>query len=109
VGRTASAYRTLLFFFLLLGETCALAGASGVLRGHLYAESAAFQNGVVAESYVLSDLIAAGTGAGLVGGFVMIAVLAAGGPGWLVVDVHRERTAPASEVPPDEPTGASLE
>jgi hypothetical protein len=96
-GESGNAYRVLLFVFLLMGETCALLGASGIFRGHIHAASTMFQGGAVAESHALVSVIAAGTGAGLVGGFVMIAVLAVGGPGSVTTSVrrraaHAERT-----------------
>jgi hypothetical protein len=73
-GQT-SVYRILVFLFLLIGESCALLGASGVFRGGLSANSEEFQNGVVADTSWGTHLLAAGTVGGLVGGFAMIAVL----------------------------------
>jgi hypothetical protein len=76
-------YRAQLFLFLLGGELFAFLGASGVLRGGVTAKE--FASGRVAESGSWLNVIAGGTTAGLVGGFLMIAVLAVGGPGLLVV------------------------
>jgi hypothetical protein len=81
----ARIYRAQLFLFLAAGELFALLGASGALRGDISAASRDFAVGEVAASIPLSNVIAAGTAAGLVGGFTMIAVLALGGPGWILV------------------------
>jgi len=83
--RRTKVYRTLLFAFLCVGELCALLGASGAIRGDISAGSWEFKTGLVAETEFLSNVIAGGTAAGLVGGFVMTAVVALGGPGWLSV------------------------
>jgi len=76
-------YRAQLFLFLLVGEVFALLGASGSLRGQ--APKRFFQEGLVAEDYFWSNVIAAATTIGLVGGFAMLTVLALfwGKPGWL--------------------------
>ena len=80
----ARAYRIPVFLFLLIGESCALMGASGVFRGgDLWGDSKKFQGGAVASSRLGTDLLATGTISGLVAGFAIIAVLAIFGPDWL--------------------------
>jgi hypothetical protein len=75
-------YRIQLFLFLLVGEVFALLGASGALRGEVTAGE--IKQGYVADDFATSNLIAAGTTVGLVGGFAMLAVLALfWGPGWV--------------------------
>lgn len=83
-------YRAQLFLFLLGGEIFALLGASGALRGtipHRY-----FEEGVVVAHHGWSNVIAAGTTAGLVGGFAMLTVLALfWGPGWVFLSLRRDQ------------------
>lgn len=82
-------YRLQLFLFLLGGEIFALIGASGVLRGDVRA--AQFAEGMVVGSEGGSNVVAAFTTAGLVGGFAMLTVLALfWGPGWIFLSVGRE-------------------
>jgi hypothetical protein len=82
-------YRLQLFLFLLGGEIFALIGASGVLRGEV--SRAELAQGYVAESFSGSNLIAAGTTMGLVGGFAMLAVLALfWGPGWVFLSFNKK-------------------
>jgi hypothetical protein len=80
-------YRLQLFLFLLGGEIFALLGASGALRG--YQPSHRYAEGLVAHSTGLSNLIAAGTAAGLIGGFAMLVVLALSDPGWLFLSFRQ--------------------
>lgn len=80
-------YRLQLFLFLLGGEIFALLGASGSLRGDVSMRQ--FSEGLVAKDD-WANLIAAGTAAGLVGGFAMLAVLALSGPGWLFLSFRRD-------------------
>ena len=81
-------YRLQLFLFLLGGEIFALLGASGALRGE--ATRAEIAQGYVAESFSSSNLLAAGTTMGLVGGFAMLAVLALfWGPGWVFLSFNK--------------------
>jgi hypothetical protein len=81
-------YRLQLFLFLLGGEIFALLGASGALRG--YGPARHYAEGLVANSYGLSNLIAAGTAAGLMGGFAMLVVLALSNPGWLFLSFRQD-------------------
>ncbi|MGA7705816.1 MAG: hypothetical protein WB998_13075 [Solirubrobacteraceae bacterium] len=99
----ATAYRILVFLFLLIGESCALMGASGVFRGDLAADSEKFQGGAVASSSLGTNVLATGTIGGLVAGFAIIAVLAIVGPDWLhkldkpqgTSDVNSESESPS--------------
>jgi hypothetical protein len=84
-GRRMWIYRAQLFLFLLGGELFAFLGLSGVLRH----DARDFALGAVAESQFWNNAIAGGTAAGLIGGFLMIAVLAVGGPGVLIVSRPR--------------------
>jgi hypothetical protein len=94
----AKIYRAVLFLFLLIGELSALLGASGALRGNGSITDSAFATGYVAASGLLSNVLAGATAAGLVGGFVMVAILALSGPGWLVAS----RPDPASYPGPND-------
>ena len=84
-----SFYRIQLFLFLLGGEIFALLGASGALRGDASAQM--IEEGVVVGEYGWSNVVAAGTTAGLIGGFAMLAVLALfWGPGWVFLSFRRK-------------------
>jgi hypothetical protein len=91
-------FRALLLTFLMAGELCALVALSGVLRPFpavptvesMAVADSAFNDGAVA-SASMTNVLAAGTAGGLVGGFVMIAMLAIGGPTFL------RRRQPGSE------------
>jgi hypothetical protein len=106
--RQAHVYRILLFFFLLLGEVCALIGASGSLRpplsafrhysDPLKAADTSFDHGFVAFSKTATNVIIAGTVIGLGCGFLMIAMLA------VLPDVATGlNTEPRTEPPIPEP------
>jgi hypothetical protein len=80
-------YRAQLFVFLLGGEVFALLGASGALRGET--STLAYAQGYVGVGH-WSNAIAAGTAAGLAGGFAMLTVLALSGPGWLFLSFRQD-------------------
>jgi hypothetical protein len=89
----ARIYRIQLFLFLLVGELFALLGASGALRDPDHPK--AFAAGSVG-GQDWSNVIAAGTAAGLVGGFALLTVLAVSGPGWLHLSFRQESSKKAS-------------
>jgi len=107
-------YRAQLFVFLLGGEVFALLGASGALRGG--ASTYSYTQGYVGAGH-WANVIAAGTAAGLAGGFAMLTVLALSGPGWLFLSFRQdprsmraeleELRAKAQEHPPDASSSAS--
>jgi hypothetical protein len=84
--RQARIYRIVLFLFLLVGELCALLGASGALRppvsdfrksdDPVAAADSSFDHGYVAFSQTATNVIIAGTLVGLGCGFLMITAMA---------------------------------
>ncbi len=80
-------YSVQLFVFLLGGEIFALLGASGALREPWHPHK--FAEGFVAQGH-WTNIIAAGTAAGLVGGFAMLLALALSGSGWLFLSFSQE-------------------
>jgi hypothetical protein len=77
-----TALKIQLFLFLLLGEAAAFLGMSGALGGegtsrdHTHPHVNGAEEGMVATTDFLSNLLAALTGAGLIGGFLVVVLVA---------------------------------